>query len=537
MATGSEPTAVDEDAIDPATEEARWRARPLLDRFVTPAATFVLTRFVLLRLLGGVYFFAFLALAIEGRALFGARGILPIAELMGAVTDAAHGSTFDAFRRAPSVFYLVGATDGALAAVAWIGVALSALVAFGVTNAAVMVTLWILYASFVNLGREFTSFGWEMQILETGILAAFLCPLTSVHPFPGTPPPTITIWSFRWLIARIMLGAGLIKIRNDACWRDLTCLAFHYETQPIPNPLSRTLHHAPLWFHQVGVAVNHVVELVGPFFAFGPRLARTGAGLAFVAFQMTLVASGNLSFLNWLTIVPAIACFDDSALARVLPASFVAWAERRTTEKLPSRSHRFVALGYGLAVAVLSIQPLGNLLSSRQEMNRSYEPLHLVNTYGAFGSVGRERYEVILEGTRAEVIDDGTAWAPFELPCKPGDVDRTPCILGPFHHRLDWQLWFLPFGRVAEETWFLHLVEQILQGEPAIRPLFARYPFEEGRPPRFVRAVMYRYRFTTSAERAASGGSAVWRREVLGDYLRPVGLDDPAFQAALDRRR
>lgn len=514
------------------TDEAAWRARPL-DRFFAVDATFVLTRFVLLRLLGGVYLFAFLALALEGRALFGPHGILPFADHVRAVTDAAHGSAFDAFRAAPSVFHLVGASDAAISAVAWTGVTLAALVAFGLTNAGAMVALWILYASFVNLGRDFTSFGWEIQILETGILAAFLCPLTSVHPFPRTPPPLVTVWSFRWLIARIMLGAGLIKIRNDACWRDLTCLAFHYETQPIPNPLSRTLHHAPLWFHEVGVVVNHVVELVAPFFAFGPRIARTGAGLAFVTFQLFLIASGNLSFLNWLTIVPAVACFDDAALRRVLPGRFVAWAEKRSTEKRPSSTHRFVALGYGLAVAALSLEPMGNLLSKHQAMNRSYEPLHLVNTYGAFGSVGRERFEVILEGTRDAEVSEATAWLPFELPCKPGDVARTPCVLGPFHHRLDWQLWFLPFGRAVDEPWFLHLVEQMLKGEPAIRSLFARYPFEGNAPPTFVRGAMYRYRFTPSDD--ASG--AVWERSYVGDYLRPVSLDDVTFQLALDRYR
>ena len=75
-----------------------------------------------------------------------------------------------------------------------------------------------------------------------------------------------------------MLGAGLIKLRGDPCWRDLTCLFYHYETQPIPNPLSRTLHFMPRWFHRAGVLFNHLTELVAPWFVFGPRRARHVAG-------------------------------------------------------------------------------------------------------------------------------------------------------------------------------------------------------------------------------------------------------------------
>ena len=114
-----------------------------------------------------------------------------------------------------------------------------------------------------------------------------------------------------------MLGAGLIKIRGDACWRDLTCLITHYETQPNPSPVSWLFHRMPPWFHTGGVLVNHFVELICPFLILGPRPARRFAGVAFILFQATLIASGNLAFLNWLTIVPAIACLDDDFFARV----------------------------------------------------------------------------------------------------------------------------------------------------------------------------------------------------------------------------
>ncbi len=460
-------------------------------------------------------------------SLFGAHGILSIASAADGVRAEA-GSSLQAFRHVPSNFFVVGASDAAIRVVAWTGVALSFALLAGATNAALVFVLWVLYASITNLGQDFTGFGWEIQILETGFLALFLCPLRSLRPFPKTPPPAVIAWAFRWLIVRIMLGAGLIKVRNDPCWRNLTCLVTHYETQPIPNPLSAWFHHKPLWFEEAGVVVNHLVELVLPIFAFGPRVARHAAGIGFIGFQCVLIVSGNLSFLNWLTIVPRSRAFDDEALAKVLPRGFVRYAERATTEKKPSKLHRNAALGYALVVALLSVEPAANLLSSDQAMNRSYEPLHLVNTYGAFGSIERERLEVVLEGTSAGTLDENAVWLPYELPCKPGDPDRRPCVLGPYHHRLDWQFWFLRFSEPENEGWFLHLEEELLEGDRTVFPLFAKNPFPDA-PPRFLRATLYRYTFAPKGERAW------WVRENLGSYSPAVSLDDPEFAYELGR--
>src|SRR5262249_2245178 len=156
-------------------------------------------------------------------------------------------------------------SDAFMLACAWSGAALSLLVVAGITNAALQAVLWILYLSFVHVGQEWYGYGWEIQLCETGVLAIFLCPLLSVRPFPSRPPPPVVIWLFRWLIVRIMIGAGLIKLRGDECWRDLTCLLYHFETQPLPNPWSRALHFAPHWLLIAGTAFNHVVELIAPW--------------------------------------------------------------------------------------------------------------------------------------------------------------------------------------------------------------------------------------------------------------------------------
>src|SRR5471030_2952050 len=328
----------------------------VIRHFARSATDYHLTRFLLLRLLGLVYFFAFLAAANQLVPLIGHRGLLP----------------------ADLYLERLGDSDPSLQIVSWIGLALSLAVLLGYANAIVMLLLWILYSSIVNVGQLWYSYGWEIQLLETGFLAIFFCPLLDWRPFPRCAPPVAVIWLYRWLIFRIMLGAGLIKLRGDDCWRDLTCLYYHYETQPIPNPLSWWLHFRPHWFHKFGAFWNHFVELVVPWFAFGPRPVRHVAGVLLISFQGVLIASGNLSFLNWLTLVPCLACLDDSFWRLVLPGFIVRRAERAAATAEPSRPMEFAALALAVLVAVLSIAPVANLLSSRQRMNTSFNRLHLV---------------------------------------------------------------------------------------------------------------------------------------------------------------
>lgn len=343
------------------------------------------------------------------------------------------------------------------------------------------------------------------------------------------------MWLLRWLVFRIMVGAALIKLRNDPCWRDLSCLDFHFETQPNPNPLAWWAHHAPHGAHVAGVLFNHFVELVVPWFAFGFRRWRHAAGALMVLFQLTLVASGNLSFLNWLTIVPALACFDDTAWLRLVPRRWRPGVIARMAERPTGKLHRWIARGYAVLVAVLSVGPVVNLMSSDQAMNTHFDPLDLVNTYGAFGDVDRKRFEVVLEGTRDEVPDASARWQEYELPCMPGDVRRRPCLVTPYHYRLDWQMWFV--GNYAargetidQEPWLVHLVWQLLQGDPTPEPLVARDPFLEGGPPRWIRAGIWQYRFSASRV-----GGAWWERERVGEYLPPVSLQNAALRKYVAR--
>ena len=493
---------------------------------------FWLTRFLILRLLGLVYFFAFLSAARQVVPLIGSNGLTP-ASLWLREVAAALGSRFAGFMQFPSLFWL-GAPDGALVALAWLGVGLSLLLLAGLANAILLGALWVLYMSYVHVGQEWYAYGWEIQLLETGFLAIFLCPLLDARPFPHRPPPRAVLWLFGWLIFRIMLGAGLIKLRGDSCWRDLTCLDYHYLTQPIPNPLSPWFHFHPPLVHKLEVIYNHLVELGSCWLALAPdrwRRVRITGGLAMLAFQVSLITSGNLSFLNYLTIVPVLACFDDQFLARFLPRRWVAAAARAAGTATPSPAGNRAALALVALVAVLSIKVMVNLASPGQVMNTSFDSLDLVNTYGAFGSVGRERDEVILEGTRDDTVGPDTVWMPYEFPCKPGDVARRPCVISPYHYRLDWQLWFAAMSTADREPWLVHLVSKLLRADPAVRRLLARDPFGDV-PPRWIRIELYRYQFTHPGD----GSADWWRRTRLGTYLRPLSRDDPALTRFLAAR-
>jgi len=490
-------------------------------------SSFWLTRFVLLRLLGFVYFFAFLSSAMQVVPLLGSEGLTPATTWMSEVSQTL-GSRTAGFLQFPSLFW-IGAPDRALVILAWLGAGLSLIVLGGFANAILLAVLWLLYMSFVHIGQEWYGYGWEIQLLETGFLAVFLCPLMDLRPFPGRPPPRLVLWLFRWLIFRIMLGAGLIKLRGDPCWRDLTCLDFHYLTQPIPNALSPWFHFHPPLVHRMEVLYNHFVELVACWFALAPdrwRRLRIAGGFAMLAFQVSLILSGNLSFLNYLTIVPVLACFDDEFLRRFVPLQWSEAMTRAAQSARPSRAGTRAATALAVLVALLSIPVVVNLASPHQAMNTSFNSLDLVNTYGAFGTVGRERYEIVFEGTRDSIPSDTARWSAYEFPAKPGDPMRRPAFIAPYQPRLDWSIWFAAMATPDQYPWTLHFVWKLLHGDRGMLRLLANDPFPAA-PPRWIRASYYRYEF------APPGGRdhAWWKRERVGDWLPPLSASDPRLQA------
>ncbi len=471
------------------------------------APDYLVARFLIERGLAAIYVVAFVVALRQFPALCGERGLEPATGVLRATPR---------FLDGPSIFRLTGYSDAKLRIVGWAGVfvALSLLVGLAqvaplaVTMAAWLV-LWALYSSIVNVGGTFYSFGWETLLLEAGFLAIFLGNAEVAPPWP-------VLVAFRWLAFRLEFGAGLIKLRGDPCWRELTCMRFHHETQPLPNPLSWLFHRLPDQLHRVETVGNFVAQLVLPFGLFLPQPIGTIAAGLMLATQLYLVVSGNYAWLNWATIVAMTAAMADPVIHAIVPVVPLGGAFG------PAPAWFGVAVVVvALAVLALSWFPVRNLLSPRQAMNRSFEPFRLVNTYGAFGSVSRVRDEVVVEGTTDDEPGPSSTWLEYGFKAKPGEERRLPPQVAPYHLRLDWLMWFLPLSPSYGESWFVPFLVRLLQGDGPTLRLLRRNPFPDA-PPRWVRARLFRYRFTTWRELRAT--QAWWVRRPVGELVGPIRL-------------
>jgi len=461
------------------------------DWFVAPE--YWLAREILQRGLAVIYLIAFVGAARQFRALIGERGMLPVPGFVARVP----------FRVAPSIFHF-RYSDRLFAVVCWFGAALSAAIVAGVIDMvplwaamASWLALWVLYLSIVNVGQRWYGFGWESLLLEAGFIAIFLGN-------DETAPPLLAILLARWLLFRVEFGAGLIKLRGDPCWRNLSCLDYHHETQPMPGPLSWFFHHLPKPLHRVEVAGNHFAQLVVPFALFAPQPVASVAAAIVIVTQLWLVLSGNFAWLNWLTIVLAF-----SAVAAPNPQA----------QPDPPLWFAAAVIAFTATTVVLSFWPVRNMVSSHQRMNAAFNPVHLMNTYGAFGSIGRTRLEVVIEGTDESEITERTVWKEYGFKGKPGDPRRLPRQWAPYHLRLDWLMWFAALSPQYARDWLGPFVIRLLQNDPPTLRLLRHNPFPES-PPRYVRAQLYEYRFTTWSELRRE--RVWWHRTLAGQYLPPV---------------
>jgi len=474
------------------------------------APQYWLGRLVLERGVAAIYLIAFVAAALQFRALIGEHGMLPIPRFLAGRS----------FWRSPSIFHL-RYSDRLFAGTSWLGAALAAAIVAGVADLAPLWTamlmwlmLWVLYLSIVNVGQTWYGFGWESLLLETGFLMIFLGN-------DRVAPPVLTLWMARLLLFRVEFGAGLIKLRGDPCWRNLTCLYYHHETQPMPGPLSWFFHHLPKPLHRVEVAGNHFAQLIVPFGLFAPQPVAGVAGGIVVITQLWLVVSGNFAWLNWVTIMLAFSAIDDSSLATLFGApAHPVWPA-------PPVWFAGLVIAFSGAVLFMTYWPVRNMLSSHQRMNMSFNSFHLVNTYGAFGSIGRVRREVVIEGTADERLTPQTLWKEYEFKGKPGAVRRLPRQWAPYHLRLDWLMWFAAISPGYAEAWLRPFLQRLLRNDRPTLRLLRHNPFPDS-PPRYVRAQLYQYRFTTLAELRRD--RAWWHRTLIGGYVRPMTLPTAASQ-------
>ncbi len=486
--------------------------------------TYVLTRWLFLRLLGFIYLFAFASAAVQITGLIGSHGLLPVDRFLQLI-NGSYGS--GSYLVVPTLFWL-NSSDGFLRLLTVGGVILSGLVVLDIAPGPLLAMLWLFYLSLVAAGQDFMAFQWDYLLLEAGFLAIFFAPWRLL---PGlsrqSAPSLIMIWLYRWLLFRLMVGSGLAKLMSgDETWRNLTALSYHYETQPLPSPVAWYAYQLPLWFHQVSTAVTLVIELVVPFLIFAPRRVRFIAAGAIALLQALIMLTGNYTFFNLLTIVLCIPLLDDQFLRRFFPRraveTMLAAVERSKQSRL--RRYRHIpAIVVAAMILLLSGSEIAELFlirgvipSSLLALNSRLAPFGIVNRYGLFAVMTTTRPEIIIEGS-----NDGQTWLPYEFQDKPGDVTRPPRWIAPYQPRLDWQMWFEALGGYGTDEWFQNLLNRLLEGSPDVLALLGKNPFP-GAPPRYVRATLYNYHFTDMATRQATG--AWWRRDLEGPFYPVTSL-------------
>lgn len=423
--------------------------------------------------------------------------------------------------------------------IAMCGLALGSMVfVLGAANVPVLAVMWLLQRSLCTVGSPWYAYGWENQLSELIFHACFLVPILSLSAYSAVPVHPLVQWSIKWHLFRVMMGAGLIKIRSsDPKWKDLTAMKYFYETQPIPNPVTRYLHWAPMWWHKGEVLINHFVELVVPLLLIIPLLPRglrIAGGLVQISFQMILILSGNLSFLNWLTIVPGIMCMDDAFLAPLFSSCAQSAARILAVSSQSSSVRHVLSFLYFLFIAQLSVPVVKNLLSPNQEMNKSYDPLCLVNTYGAFGVVDEQRDEIVISSTPSMNKD----FQEYDFPVKPGDIYRAPRFTSPYHYRLDWQLWLTSsIGPLERSPWIFTLLLRILERDPDVMSLLSSDPWaESSEAPKYIRADLYRYEFYRPSR--GERNFPYWRRKFIKRLYPRQGLASAeSLRALIEQQR
>ena len=484
--------------------------------------TFFLTRWLFLRLLGVIYLIAFLSLWTQVDGLIGSDGILPAERYLNAIRDQVGLDRYLAF---PTLCWF-NDSDAFLHVLCGGGVFLSLLLIVGVTPAIALIGLWVFYLSLATVGQSFLSFQWDALLLETGFLAILFAPLRILPSFSReAAPSSVVLWLIRWLLFRLMFASGVVKLMSgDPTWSNLTALNFHYETQPLPTSLGWYAHHLPEWIQKASVAGMFGIEIVVPFLIFAPRRLRFFGAIALAMLQLLIAATGNYCFFNLLTLLLCIVLLDDAILRRCLPSRI---AKRLTLSSAKNLTQRWKRPLIGvLAVFILlvsGIRMAGTFLWREvyppiaQNVLQWVAPFHIVNSYGLFTVMTTSRPEIGVEGS-----SDGRTWKAYKFKWKPDDLNQAPRWVAPHQPRLDWQMWFAALrGNCQNVPWFVNFMIRLLQGAPDVIELLEKNPFPEA-PPRYVRAVLYDYRFTDLGTMREKG--AWWERERKGLYCRPIAL-------------
>ena len=530
--------------------------RLLWGKDVRPPTYFWARRWFL-RTLGLTYLIAFVSLWVQVDGLVGSNGVSPLNQFLPAVYER---FGLSAYSLLPTLCWF-DASNGFLNFLCGGGVVLSLLLILGIAPALSLVVLFVFYLSLTIAGQTFLSFQWDILLLETGFLSIFLAPWQlwprelllwpgsfGVPPSGGAgrvnaelraPPATASpvsragLFLLKFLLFKLMLMSGVVKLTSgDDSWWNLTALDYHYWSQPLPTVFAWWADKSPEWFKHFSVAFCLVVEIIVPFFIWAPCRPRLIAAGLMIFLQLVIALTGNYCFFNLLTIALCLLLIDDSVAASLCRGVVLRRVPDTATQRrgyncampLPDQLRSYAAI----AVIVLTLPINAWLIFTAFKPDADWprplvaiygrlQPFRIVNGYGLFRVMTKDRDEIVIEGSA-----DGIDWLPYEFKWKPGDVMRVPGWCAPHQPRLDWQMWFAALGSYRENPWFVRLIVRLLEGSQDVSRLFAKNPFPHD-PPRYIRAMFYRYRFTTLRERREAG--AWWKREQLQEYLPTVSQD------------
>src|SRR5437867_302154 len=502
-----------------------------------------------LRMLGLIYLIAFVSLWVQVDGLVGSNGMSLVSQFLPAVRQQV-GS--NAYFLLPTLCWF-DSSNRFLHFLCGGGVVLSLLLIFGVAPAVPLALLFIFYLSLTIGGQVFFNFQWDVLLLEAGFLSIFLAPwrlwprdllwrpgpsalarlrrdkaipTTATTPVTASPVSRAGLFLLKFLLFKLMLMSGVVKltsgddswgwVNHSFHWSALTALDYHYWSQPLPTIFSWWADKTPEWFKHFSVAFCLVVEIIAPFFIWAPRRPRLIAAGLIVFLQIVIALTGNYCFFNLLTIALCLLLIDDVSIGR----KYAAVIDRRYSDAFSTYAAIAVIIGtlpinaWLIFTAFKPEAPWPRPLASIYEHVESFR---IVNGYGLFRVMTKDRGEIIIEGSA-----DGIDWLPYEFKWKPGDVKRTPGWCAPHQPRVDWQMWFAALGAPQQNPWFGGLVVRLLQGSRDVSRLLAHNPFPD-QPPRYIRARFYRYLFTSVAEHRQTG--TWWKRQELGEYLSTVSLE------------
>jgi len=484
-----------------------------------------------LRVLGAIYLIAFVSLWVQVDGLIGSNGISPVNQFF----SAARGQVgTDAYGLLPTLCWF-NSSDAFLHFLCGSGALCSLLLIFGIAPALLLVGLFVLYLSLIIAGQDFFSFQWDVLLLETGFLSIFFAPWQL---WPGglllwprsrrLPTPRVSrvgLFLLKLLLFKLMLMSGVVKLTSgDDSWWNLTALDYHYWSQPLPTVFGWWADKSPEWFKHFSVAFCLVVEIIVPFFIWAPRRLRLIAAGLLIFLQLAIAITGNYCFFNLLTIALCLLLIDDAVVCpdcrAVRNQSVGAPGGRAIPERLCVYVGMFVitlTLAVNAWLIFSAFKPLSRPPLALASLYNRLEAFRIVNGYGLFRVMTKDRGEIILEGS-----SEGIDWLPYEFKWKPGDLKRAPGWCAPHQPRLDWQMWFAALGTPRENPWLIALIYRLLQGSHQVNDLLANNPFPD-KPPRYIRATFYRYRFTTVDEFRHTG--AWWKRQELREYLPTLSLE------------